>query len=153
MGAEYVVFELGLNGDTVPVIDVDTEPQPVPADEFRDSTRAFRARVDSIPVPLTQMLGLSEFALSRRLPETLPEITDLQVVTPSGNIWVTRWPTDGQTIFDVFDALGAPLRTVRVPAMLSGEIPPFLSDTLILGVVRDPMTGVERVAGFSLSGR
>ena len=57
MGAEYEVFELGLSGDTILVINVETEPQPVPADELRDSTRAFRVRIDSIPVPLGQMLG------------------------------------------------------------------------------------------------
>jgi hypothetical protein len=152
LGAKYEVFAIDPSGDTVSIINVETEPQPVPPDELRDSTRAFRLRVDSLPVPLGQMFGVSEVAESGRLPGTLPEVTALQVLAPSGNIWVTRWPTDGQTIFDVFDAAGLPLRTVRVPATLVAGVPPYLSSTLILGVVRDPMTGVERVAAFSLDG-
>lgn len=149
MGGRYNVFELGPAGDTIRLIDAATEPGRVPADELNDSTRAFLGRLDSIPVPLNQMRAMSDLARNRALPNALPEITGLQVAA-SGNIWIRRWPSGDQTYLDVFDVRGEPLRTVTVPAPLSSDVPLFVSETHIVGVVRDAV-GVQRVAAFTLT--
>ena len=152
LGARYEVVEWGPAGDTVRVIRVETVPRAVPPAALRDSTRAFRTRLDSIPVPLSEVNGMSETARSGRLPETLPDILALHVA-PDGTIWVRRWPSidqTGETVFDVLEASGRPLRTVRLPVELAADLPPFVSETLVAGVVRDRSSMVERVALFSL---
>ena len=58
----------------------------------------------------------------------------------------------GETVFDVFDSAGEPLRQVVVPAALKSIPAPWLSADWVAGVVVDPMTGVERIAVFRLAG-
>lgn len=152
LGAEYEVYELQPEGDTVRVIDISTPPVRVPSEERRDSARAFLERLDSIPVPLDQMRGMSELARNGDLPRVLPAIARLHV-DAAGRIWVQRWPVAGASLFDVFDQEGTPLYTVRLPSVLLTATPPYLSDRLIVGVVQDPVTEIERVAVFSISVR
>lgn len=64
-----------------------------------------------------------------------------------------RWPSEGgQTVFDVLDASGTPVRTVILAADLLSDPAPFVSTELVVGVVRDPATGLERVAVFGALG-
>jgi hypothetical protein len=149
LGADYEVFEIQPGGDTVRVIDVDTAPVSVPREERGDSAEAFLERLDSIPVPLSEMRGMSELARNRQLPSLLPAIARLHVDT-TGKIWVQRWPVGGSSLFDVFDQEGTPLYTLRLPSVLLTATPPYLSERLILGVVQDPVTKVERIAVFSV---
>jgi hypothetical protein len=149
MGADYEVFEVVAPGDTLRILDLETDPTPIPSEERRDSADAFQERLDSIPVRLDEMRGMSTLAMGGELPDYLPEIVRLHVAA-SGDVWVQRWPGSGRSTFDVFTETGAPLYTVRLPSVLQIGTPPFLSDRLIAGVVRDPATGVERIAVFSV---
>lgn len=149
LGDEYRVLSFDAQGDSVVVLDLGVPPAPVPAGEAADSARAFGIRLDSIPVPLSEVNGMSDVAQSGQLPRVLPQITGLYVA-PDGDLWVRRWPMEGQSVFDVFDLSGRPLRTVRVPALLRPVPPPFVSEDRVLGVVRDPVTEVERVAVFGV---
>jgi hypothetical protein len=150
-GDDYEVWRLNEVGDTVHVIQVQTAPAAVPPGELGDSTRAFHQRLDSIPVPLSEVRGMSDRARNRQVPEILPKITGL-FTSDSGNIWLRRWPSGGHTSFDVFNASGEPLHTVRVPAVLSTTPPPYVSERLLVGVTRSAVTGVQQVAAFSVSG-
>lgn len=149
-GADYEVFEILPGGDTLRIIDIDTAPLSVPSEERRDSTMAFLERLDSIPVPLSEMRGMSDLARNRELPNVLPAIARLHV-DATGRIWVQRWPVAGASLFDVFDQEGTPLFTVRLPSVLLIATPPYLTDRLVAGVVQDPGTKVERIAVFFIS--
>ena len=74
-------------------------------------------------------------------------------VATSGLIWVERWPAEGageSRSYDVFDSAGARLASVRLRAPLASDPPPFFSRRAVVGVTRDPETGVGRVVTFSL---
>lgn len=151
-GDAYEVVAWTPSGDTLRVLSLPRPPRPVPEREARDSARAFGARLDSIPVPLDRVIGMSDAARARELPAVLPEITGLQI-DAAGNLWLRRWPPGdgaGGTCFDVLSPDGQPIRTVILPAAVLSDPPPFVSDELIVGVLRDPATDVERVALFRL---
>jgi hypothetical protein len=149
-GDRYEIVELSPVGDTVRLIEVETTPRPVPRSEARDSARAFRARLDSLPVPLSRVLGMSEAARTATLPEVLPEVLAVHVASDE-SIWLQRWPPPGsgdQTRFDVIGKEGTLLYAVVVPALILQDPPPFVSAEFVVGVVRDPETEVERVTVF-----
>jgi 6-bladed beta-propeller len=150
-GDQNTVVEWGSRSDTVRLFELGGVAQAVPGDEFGDSARAFRARVDSIPVSLDRVRGMSDAARNGRLPRSLPFILALQV-GDDGAIWLRRWPsTPGNpTVFDVLDRSGRPVRTVIVRADLQLDPAPFISSEAIAGVVIDPDTGVERVVMYVL---
>ncbi|HEX7050412.1 MAG TPA: 6-bladed beta-propeller [Longimicrobiales bacterium] len=151
-GDAYEVVSWTSSGDTLRVVSLPRSPRPVPESAARDSARAFDARLDSIPVPLDRVMGMSEAARTRSLPDVLPEIIGLQIGA-AGNLWLRRWPaSDGpsRTYFDVLSPTGRPARTVILPAAVLADPPPFVSNELVVGVLRDPETDVERVALFRL---
>jgi len=152
-GDRYEIVEVGVEGDTVRVIEHAASPIAVPRDEWSDSARAFSARVDSIPVPLSQVRGMSARARERSLPDVLPPILSVHA-GEGGGIWVRRWPGAGveETAFDVFDAAGGPLHRVQIPAVLKSTPALWLSGDVVAGVVVDPTTGVERVVVYRLAG-
>lgn len=152
-GDRYQVTEIAPSGDTVQVIRYSFPPRPIPEQEAQDSARAFRARLDSIPVPLDRMRGMSDRARRGALPTVLPEILAIQV-DRKGNIWLKRWPRSGEkeTVFDILSPSGAPLSTVRIPADLLSDPVPWVSPKVVVGVVRDAATQTDRVAVFRLSG-
>ncbi len=143
------VVEVTPDGDTVRTIHLPSEPIPVPATEREESLRVFGRRLDSVPVPLDRVIGMSEAARTRALPTTLPAV--LQVHAVGNEIWLRRWPPadrPGQTIYDVVGVEGTVVRTVIVPMTLLSDPPPFILPTMVAGVVRDPATDVEMVAVF-----
>ena len=151
-GDVYEVASWTSSGDTLRSISLARSPRSVPESAARDSARAFGARLDSIPVPLDRVRGMSEAARTRSVPDVVPEIIGLQIDN-AGNLWLRRWPAwDGpsRTYFDVLSPMGQPLRTVILPAAVLSDPPPFVSSELIVGVLRDPATDVERVALFRL---
>jgi hypothetical protein len=153
-GDRYEILEVGPSGDTLRTIRRPYTAQEVPADERRDSAAAFGERLDSVPVPLDEVRGMSAMARRRALPTTLPPIVTIQV-GEAGHVWVRRWPRAGvtETIFDVIDASGVPSRTVVIPASLMSDPAPWFTEELVAGVVEDPVTGVQRVGVFRLPGR
>ncbi len=147
-GIVYRIHETDLAGDTIrTIVGVDSVPGPVPAAERADSARALRARIDSLPVPLSRVSNVPDEVKDGRLPETLPAFIGLYVGI-DGRIWVERWPPDGrgdERVYDVLAPDGTRLAVVVLPAPLTREVPPFLTADRIYGVVVDPGTGVERV--------
>ena len=150
-GDRYEILELGPAGDTLAFVRRPYGPQPVPASERQDSTNAFLSRIDSVPVSLDEVRGMSEMARRRELPTVLPPIVAVQI-GESGYLWVRRWPRSGtrETVFDIVDPSGAPDRIVLVPEALLTHPAPRLTNQLIIGVVEDPVTGVQRVGIFRL---
>lgn len=154
-GDDDEVVEFAASGDTVRVLRAAYERRRVPAGELRDSTRAFRARIDSIPVPLDRVRGMSDAARSGNVPTFVPSVIALHI-DEEGDIWLRRWPpSDGKnrTVFDVFDDSGHARRTVAIPGDLMLDPPPFVSSGLVAGVVADPATAVERIAVYRIPGR
>ena len=150
-GDPYVVVEVSPQGDTLRVIRRAVAPRAIPEAEHRDSARAFGARLDSLPVPISEVRGMSAMARARQLPETLPPILGIQAGA-QGETWVRRWPRNGidETLFDVFDSSGNPSRVVVIPAALKSVPAPWLSNGIVAGVTTDLATGVDQVAIFRL---
>lgn len=151
-GNRYQVRELSAAGDTLLEISRPASNRAVPAEVLRDSAAAFAARLDTIPVSLDEVRGMSDAARSQSPPRVFPEVlavhTDLD-----GRIWVKRWPPDAQpdhTFFDVYSPDGQSLGTVRIEASLLPDPPPWVSAGVVVGVVRDPDTGIDRIALFEL---
>ena len=151
-GDRYEVVEVDPTGDTVRTISRSHETRPIPERARRDSAQAFRARLDSLPVPITRVRGMSPMARAGELPDDLPPIVAVQM-DEDGQVWVRRWPVAdaNESRFDVFGATGPLLRRVILPATLKTVPAPWLSDAVIAGVLTDPETGVERVGVFTPS--
>jgi hypothetical protein len=99
------LIETAVNGDTVRIIEGPTgNPVEIPAQERADSARALDARLDTLPVPIDDVIGLGEGVRERRLPMTLPPVLDIYVAT-DGSIWVERWPEEGEGQFRIYDIL------------------------------------------------
>jgi hypothetical protein len=151
-GLDYGIVETDQGGDTIRMISGPGARRAVPPGEKEDSAAALQERLDSLPVPLDDVQGVSRQVREGTLPDSLPVTTALHV-SNDGKIWVGRWPLEGagaQAVFDVFTRSGEYERTVVVPADVLTDPPPFLSDRLIVGVVRDPVTEVESVLVFVL---
>jgi hypothetical protein len=143
-----VVVELDQANDTLRLITFTEMESEVDAQEYQDSVEAFQIRIDSIPVPLDQVRGMSEAARTGRLPRKRPSAIALHV-DGEGSIWVRRWPPrgrPGQSVFDVIGARDNRIRTVVVTADLQMDPPPFVSSQYVAGVIVDSATGIERVA-------
>jgi hypothetical protein len=149
----YELIETNADGDTLRIIQgPTTPPRPVPATEKLDSARALAARLDSIPVPLDQVIGMGEGVREQRLPETLPALTAIHVAM-DGAIWVEQWPWEGRgssRFYDVISPDGQLRARVSLEAPLAQDPPPFFGARFVVGVVTDPDTGVERVVRFTL---
>lgn len=147
-GDRYEITQWSSEGDTIARIELAGPPRAVPEAEHRDSANAFQSRLDSVPVPLDQVQGMSDRARSGSLPATLPEVLAIHVGADA-NLWVRRWPPEANaTAFDVLNEEGGFRNRVHVAVSLLMDPPPFVSARYIVGVVRDPVTEVERVVVF-----
>jgi hypothetical protein len=148
-GSSYEIRETDRAGRVVRRFTRDVPRRPIPAAERRDSLAALRARLDSVPVPLGEVLNMPDDVRQARLPDVLPAFIDVQVAA-NGSVWVRRWPRPGrrESIFDVFTDDGRYARTIIVPATLALEPPPFMTGQTIIGVVVDATTDVESVVAF-----
>lgn len=151
-GGDYVLVETDGRGDTVRRIGTPgAGRRQVPEGERRDSLDALEARIDSLPVPLSDVEGVSRAVRRREPPRSLPAYTDVWV-DGAGRAWVRRWPPAGgagRTYFDVLGPEGTCLGVVVLPEDVASRPPPFFGPDGILGVVEDPVTEVERVVAFS----
>jgi hypothetical protein len=154
-GTHAPLVVTGPGGDTIRRIAL---PGPgasgarIPAGVRADSLAALRARLDSVPVPLDQVEGLGPGVVEGRLPETLPGVLAVHV-SAEGRLWVERWPEDPATrVFDVLALDGTPLRRLVLEAPLLRDPPPWFGNGQVVGVVRDPVTEVERVVRFDVGG-
>lgn len=152
-GAEYVLIETDMNGDTLRVIQGPAgDRRRIPPAERTDSARALDARLDTLPVPIDQVRGLGPGVRDRQLPETLPPIIGIHVAV-DGSIWIETWPPEGRSnsrFFDVLDEEGHLHDRVELTAPVTRDPPPFFGERYVAGVLRDPDTGVERVVRFTI---
>ena len=151
-GETYRLREFAQNGEPLRMIDGPVvERRPVPPAERRDSIRALEARIDSLPVPLEEVLHVAPEILSGEIPEMLPASISIHVGA-SDRIWVERWPPEGMATsryYDVLDYDGRYAGTVVAPVPLLADPPPFFGEDLIVGVVSDPATEVHSVVALS----
>lgn len=154
-GASSRLIETDLDGDTLRTIRLpEARVRSLPPQERADSLQALEGRIEAIPGALAQVEGLGEGVQERRLPNSPPQVIGLHVAL-DGSIWVERWPPEGQgtnRFYDVFDGSGRPLEVVVLRAPIARDPPPWFGQGFIVGVIRDPTTGVERVVQFERPG-
>lgn len=149
-GDRYEIRESDASGRTVRTITHAAAVVPIVAAERAESLAAMNRRIDSIPVPLNKVEGMSEDVKARRLPTHYPPIQSL-FAAPDGTTWVRRWAGAGQrgtSVFDVFDANGRLVRTVILPAVVLDAPTPVLGARLIVAAVEDRETGGVRLLRF-----
>ena len=151
-GETYRLHEFARNGELLRTIDGPaTERRAVPRAERRDSIRALDARIDSIPVPLEEVVHVAPAILRGEIPDSLPASIAIHVGA-SDRIWVERWPPEGEAssrYYDVLEYDGSYAGTVVVPVTLQADPPPFFGEETIVGVVIDPTTDVHSVVSLS----
>jgi hypothetical protein len=119
----------------------------IPPAERAESLAALKRRLDSLPVPLTQVRGMSPEVRDRHLPETYPALRGLLVV--NREIWALRWSPPnlrGSTLIDVLAIDGRFLRTVVIPAACQATPLPAMAGRTFACVVVDDETGAQGVA-------
>lgn len=153
-GRTPALVETEAAGDTLRTLPL---PRParrsIPAAARDDSLRAFRARLDSLPVSRDALLAATELVRSGRLPDSLPAFRSVRV-DADGDLWVERWPLESggqRTYYDVLAADGAYRGSLVLPVRIAEHPSPALTDSTACAVVRDPATGVERVVLLSFS--
>ena len=147
-GESYQLQEFDQDGQLLrtiagPVV----ERRAVPRAELADSMRALEARIDSLPVPLEDVLHVAPEILQGEIPDSLPAFISLHVGA-SDRFWVERWPPEGKgssRYYDVLEYDGRYVGTVVVPAPMLADPPPFFGEDVIVGVVADPTTDVHSV--------
>ena len=156
----YRMLEVAPDGDTLTVVRRRDGRRPIPGRVRRESTEAVGRRIDTLPVPPNEVFGLPDSVAMAELPRHYPAHGLLRSST-GGRIWVERPPLPDRqsvTAWDVFDREGLYLGTVLVPGRfdpgrgytLARRRPrPLFTDDAVYGVVKDSVTGVQRVARFS----
>lgn len=148
-----VLIEAGPAGDTLRVFERGPGfPRAVPPDHLADSAAALQARIDSLPVPVDEVVGVAPEIVAGEWPDRLPAFVDVIVATDD-RVWVERWPPSAeQRLYDVFHPDGRFHRRVLVPAPVVRAPPPYITADAIAGVLRDPDTDVERVVVLTVGG-
>ncbi|MDP2496407.1 MAG: hypothetical protein Q8W44_00305, partial [Candidatus Palauibacterales bacterium] len=156
----YRLAVISRGGDTTRVVGRSMTRRRIPERVRRDSARALRARLDSLPVPPSEVSKLSEDVADVRLPGRYPAYLGVHRGR-GGRTWVQRphLPDLGDaTPYDVFDRAGIHLGTVVVPGRFDrgrGSVTsrmrarPVFTEDAVYGVVKDSTTGVQRIARFS----
>jgi hypothetical protein len=116
----------------------------VPHEEWLDSVDSVQQRLDSIPVPLAEINGLSPLIKNRSIPDSLPSFINV-FVDAEDRVWVQRWPSATGARFDVYDRSRELVGAVTLSVMLQADPPPFARGELLVGVLRDVATDVESV--------
>lgn len=147
-GGEYLLQEFAEEDGRLRTISgPDRSRRAIPEGERRDSLQALTARIDSLPVPLEEVVNVAPEVLRGEVPDTLPSV--LSVHWGEGErIWVQRWPPEGQgdkRVFDVLSYDGSYVATVVIPVPLLNEPPPFFGATSMVGVVQDSDTDIHTV--------
>ena len=153
-GETYELVETNSTGDTVAIIRGPVRERPVPAQEQRDSARALEARIDSLPVPLDQVVNLAPEIRDGTWPRVLPAFMGVHVGS-DGRVWVEQWPAENgadERLYHVFDD-GRLRHVVVLPVPLAPDTPPWFGGSMVYGVVRDAETDVERVVALRLNSR
>lgn len=119
----------------------------IPSAERAESLKALTRRLDSIPVPLSQVRGMSEEVKQKKVPTSYPQFRALQMV--GDELWVVRWstpPLRARTVIDVVTAAGQSSRTVVLPAACESTPAIAVAGKLVACMTIDAETGAEAVA-------
>jgi hypothetical protein len=144
-GDAYTLIETNEEGDTLQTIHGPRARRPVLEAAARDSAVVLRARLAALPVPLSQVFGVSDRVQRLEVPDSLPSFIAVYF-GGDRNLWVEQWPDQpGSTLYDVLSPSGEHLRSVFFPIRLEREPPPYFAHDAIIGVVRDTATDIERV--------
>ena len=85
----YLLTETDSWGTVIRRFQRDVPPTRIPGSARADSTRALRRRLDSIPVPVSQMNGIPDDVRDLRLPATHPPYLGV-FVAEDERVWVRR---------------------------------------------------------------
>ncbi len=150
-GETYRLHEFALGREPLGTIEgPEMKRRAVPRAERADSMRALDARIDSLPVPLDEVVHVAPEILRGEIPDSLPAFNSIHVGA-SDRMWVERWPAEGMASlrhYDVLEYDGSYAGTVVVPAPLLADPPPFFGEDVIVGVVMDPTFEVHTVVAF-----
>ena len=150
-GQSYQLGEYSQDGRLLRTIaGRELERRAVPRAERADSIRALEARIDSLPVPLDDVLHVAPEILQGEIPDSLPAFISIHVGA-SDRIWVERWPPAGMRssrYYEVLEYDGRYVGTVVVPAPLLADPPPFFGEDIIVGVIIDHTTDVHSVVSL-----
>lgn len=141
----YELVETDVRQQPVRRITLPRTPVPIPERERADSAKALEQRIDSLPVPITEVSGVSEEVKARRLPTTYPMYVAL-ATTASGELWVQRWPSPqfhDSTVLDVLSPTGQYQRTVIISRVCAGSPTFVVRNGLLACVVIDRESGAE----------
>ncbi len=148
----YEVLETDAAGRVVRRFTRPHTPVVIDAGERRDSLRALSARIDSIPVPLSEVQGMPQEVRQKRLPTHYAPYRELSV-SREGVLWVRRWTTPaerGTSRYDVFAPDARFLGTVVLPAELIGAPVLVIAGRYAAGTVADRETGLQSIVRFEV---
>ncbi|MEO5797810.1 MAG: 6-bladed beta-propeller [Gemmatimonadales bacterium] len=146
-GDRYTLSETNAIGQAVRQFGRNIALDRIPQAERAESTRALKRRIDSLPVPLAQVNGVSEEVRAMRLPETYPSYRSASVAA-NGELWIRRSSTASarkSSFFDLFGAAGVYLRTVVVPVDCSIAPAPVIRGSSFACLAIDEESGAETV--------
>jgi hypothetical protein len=124
---------------------------PIGKAERAESLAALNHRLDTLPVPLSRVRGMSEEVRQRRLPITYPWFRAL--LAGGSEAWLIRWSPPaqrGHTIIDVISLDGQVLRTLLLPAACQSIPAIAVRDKVVACMVVDDETGAETIAVMRL---
>jgi hypothetical protein len=143
----YELNETDAQGRVLRTIRRQVPAEQIPAGERAESLQALRHRIDSLPVPISQVRGASEEVKAQRLPLSYPFYRGLYMANDN-QVWVRRWSppsTRRSSVFDVFTPTGSYTRTVIVPADCAVLPAVVIRGRTIACMEVDPETGAESV--------
>lgn len=146
-GDRYEISEVDASGRVIRKFSRSVTPTAIPGGERAESTRALKRRIDSLPVPLSQVNGASDEVKAMRLPQNYPAYRSL-TISASGEAWVRRWSTPSQrsvSLFDVFSAAGGYRYSVSLPADCATLPATVVRGAIIACVAIDRESGAEAV--------
>lgn len=148
-GRTYILRETDREGAVLHEYRRDVPPVLIPEAIRDDSLAALEARLDSVPVPFSQVSGMPPDVIERRLPEAFPAYMAVYA-TPEDQVWVRRWTTEQgeRSVFDVFNADGTLSHVVVLPRDIAAFPTPALSRDGVAAVGIDPETGAHMVLRF-----
>lgn len=146
-----MVQETNERGEVVRKFTIAGSAIAIPAAERAESLAALKQRLDTLPVPLARVRGMSEEVKQRKLPVHYPFLRALLV--NGTELWVVRWspPTERRnTTVDIVRLDGTPVRTLILPAPCQSVPRMAVSGTTVACMTVDDDSGAEEVAVMRL---
>lgn len=146
-----VLLETDVRETAVKRIELAWLAMVIPPAERAESLKALGRRLDSVPVPLSRVQGMSDEVRQRKLPTHYPGVRALQAI--GNETWVMRWSPPAAhavTNVDVLDEEGRPLRAILLPAACETTPALAAANRVLTCMTVDADTGAEAIAIFRL---